>query len=108
MIRVLERLVETREKPKQISVDNAPEFISARLQSWCEDKSIELKFIQPGKPVQNAFVEPNNGSLRRERLDAYLFYSLADVRLMAEEWRQDYNSSRSHQVLGFVSPLEYR
>jgi len=108
VIRVLERLVQTRETPKQIRVDNGPEFISDRLQSWCKQRSIELKFIQPGKPVQNAFVERNNGSLRKELLDAYLFFTLAEVRKMAEEWRQDYNSARPHQALGFVPPLEYQ
>lgn len=107
VIRVLERLVETRETPKQIRVDNGPEFISDRLQSWCEQRNIELKFIQPGKPVQNAFVERNNGSIRKELLDAYLFFSLAEVRAMAEQWREDYNRARPHQALGFVPPLEY-
>ena len=107
VIRVLERLIETRDIPEKIRVDNGPEFISERLKAFCETKGIELKFIQPGKPVQNAFVERNNGSLRKELLDAYLFYSLAEVRIMAEEWRQDYNCSRPHQALGFVPPVEY-
>ena len=104
---MLERLIELREKPKRIRLDNGPEFISDRLAVFCEQKGIELKFIQPGKPVQNAFVERNNGSLRKELLDPYLFYSLAEVREMAEAWRQDYNGSRPHQALGFVPPLEY-
>jgi putative transposase len=107
VIRVLERLVEMRGKPKRIRVDNGPEFVSDRLQSWCEERNIELLFIQPGKPVQNAFIERNNGSLRRELLDAYHFFTLAEVRQMAEEWQQDYNCSRPHQALGFVPPLEY-
>jgi putative transposase len=107
VIRVLERLIEMREKPGRIRVDNGPEFISGRLASFCEQNGITLKFIQPGKPVQNAFVERNNGSLRKELLDAYLFYSLPEVRQMAEEWQNDYNSSRPHQSLGFVPPLEY-
>ena len=106
-IRVLEQLVETREKPKQIRVDNGPEFISDRLQNWCAERSIELKFIQPGKPAQNAYVERNNGSLTKELLNAYLFFSLTEVRHMAEDWRRDYNNSRPHQALDFVPPLEY-
>jgi putative transposase len=107
VIRVLDRVIEGRNKPSVIRVDNGPEFISERLQQWCESKEIRLQFIQPGKPVQNAFIERNNGSLRKELLDAYLFYSLQDVRMMAEEWRQDYNSERPHASLGFVPPLEY-
>ena len=107
VIRVLERLIEMRGKPLRIRVDNGPEFISDKLQLWCEENHIQLQFIQPGKPVQNAFVERNNGSIRRELLDAYLFFSLQEVRLMAEEWRQDYNAERPHETLGNVPPLEY-
>ena len=107
VIRVLERLVEMRSNPMKIRVDNGPEFISDRLQRWCEERNIQLVFIQPGKPVQNAFIERNNGSLRKELLDAYHFFTLDQVRVMAGEWRQDYNSQRPHQALGFVPPLEY-
>ena len=80
VIRVLDRLIETWGKPKTIRVDNGPEFISDRLQIWCEEKQISLQFIQPGKPVQNAFIERNNGSLRRELLDAYFSYFLQTVK----------------------------
>jgi putative transposase len=77
VIRTLNRLIETRTKPKFIRVDNGPEFISDRLHQWCEEHGIALQFIQPGKPMQNGFVERNNGSLRKELLDAYLFLHLA-------------------------------
>jgi putative transposase len=107
VIRTLNRLIETRSKPKVIRVDNGPEFISDRLQQWCDEQKIALQFIQPGKPSQNAFVERNNGSLRKELLDAYLFYSLQEVREMSEEWREDYNSERPHESLGNVPPIEF-
>src|SRR5437773_243812 len=107
VIRTLQRLIELRTKPQSIRVDNGPEFISNKLKQWCDDQQIRLQFIQPGKPVQNAFIERNNGSLRKELLDAYLFYSLSEVRIMAEEWRQDYNCQRPHQSLGFVPPVEF-
>lgn len=105
VIRVLERLLEYKGKPLSIRVDNGPEFISDRLQLWCEAKGIHLQFIQPGKPMQNGYVERNNGSLRKELLDAYLFYSLNEVRQMAEEWQQDYNNERPHDALGNVPPV---
>lgn len=107
VIRTLERLKATRGQPVLIRVDNGPEFISEKLHQWCEDNKIKLLFIQPGKPVQNAFIERNNGTLRKELLDAYLFGSLYEVRMMAEQWRQDYNCCRPHQSLGFVPPAEY-
>jgi putative transposase len=107
VIRTLQRLIEMRTKPQTIRVDNGPEFISDKLQQWCDDQQIRLQFIQPGKPVQNAFVERNNGSLRKELLDAYLFFSLPEVRQMAEEWQHDYNYQRPHQSLGFVPPVEF-
>jgi putative transposase len=66
---------------------------------WCENNNIQLQFIQSGKSVQNAFVERNNGWIRRELLDAYHFFILQEVRLMTEEWRQDYNSERPYETL---------
>lgn len=107
VIRTLNQLIETRSKPKTIRVDNGPEFISDRLQQWCDDHGITLQYIQPGKPMQNGYVERNNGSLRKELLDAYLFYSLQEVREMAWEWQRDYNWERPHESLGFVPPAEY-
>ena len=107
VIRTLQRLIEMRTKPQTIRVDNGPEFISDKLQQWCESQQIHLQFIQPGKPVQNGFVERNNGLIRKDVLNAYLFYNLQEVRIMVEEWRQDYNCQRPHQSLGFVPPIEY-
>jgi putative transposase len=107
VVRVLDRLIESRGKPKVIRVDNGPEFTSEVMKIWCEERKIELRFIQPGKPTQNGFIERQNGSMRRELLNAYLFYSLDEVRHMAEEWRYDYNHERPHEALGLVPPVEY-
>lgn len=107
VIRTLQRLIEMRTKPQVIRVDNGPEFISDKLQQWSDEHHIRLQFIQPGKPMQNGFVERNNGSLRKELLDAYLFYSLSEVRQMAEQWQQDYNYERPHDSLGNVPPIEF-
>ena len=109
VIRVLEKLIAERGCPANIRCDNGPEFISHKLEEWCsnESRKINLQFIQPGRPMQNAYIERKNGSLRRELLNAYLFYSLAEVRTMTEEWRVDYNDERPHKALGYLSPQRY-
>lgn len=109
VIRVLEKMISERGCPANIRCDNGPEFISHKLEEWCNDESrkINLQFIQPGRPMQNAYIERKNGSLRRELLNAYLFYSLVEVRTMTEEWRIDYNAERPHKALGYLSPLKY-
>ena len=109
VIRVLERLIVQRGCPANIRCDNGPEFISHKLEQWCshESRRISLQFIQPGRPMQNAYIERKNGSIRRELLNAYLFNSLAEVRIMSEEWRLDYNTERPHKSLGYLSPYKY-
>ena len=107
LIRVLEYLKEFRGLPHMIRVDNGPEFISHKLEFWCREHNISLAFIQPGKPMQNGYVERCNGNIRKELLNAYVFTTLDEVQEKAEEWRMDYNCSRPHQSLGFVPPVEY-
>ena len=109
VVRVLEQLVAERGCPAVMRCDNGPEFISHVLAIWCnhESRKITLQFIQPGKPMQNGYIERKNGSIRRELLNAYLFTSLAEVRILSAEWRLDYNTERPHKSLGYLSPLQY-
>lgn len=106
VIRVLEYLQEFRGLPKMIRVDNGPEFISHALDEWCRKRHITLAYIQPGKPMQNGFIERCNGSVRRELLNAHVFYSLKEVRQKIEEWMMDYNHCRPHEALGYRPPIE--
>lgn len=80
LIRVLEYLREFKGLPKMIRVDNGLEFLSVKLDVWCKEHHITLVFIQPGKPMQNAYVERCNRNIRRELLSAYVFTSLREVR----------------------------
>lgn len=107
VIRVLEYLREFKGLPKMIRVDNGPEFISHKLDGWCKHHKITLVYIQPGKPTQNAYVERCNGNIRRELLNAYVFYSLSEVRAKAEEWMDDYNHNRPHKALGYQPPVAF-
>jgi putative transposase len=108
VIRVLEQLKDSRQLPTQIRVDNGPEFDSAKLHAWCDNHNINLHFIQPGRPMQNGYVERFNGSFRTEILDAYTFGSLDDVRELAHEWMESYNYERPHDSLNGVPPALYR
>jgi putative transposase len=107
VIRVLEKITAARGKPLHLRTDNGPEFISFKLRQWCESHNITIQYIQPGRPMQNAYVERKNGSLRRELLNAYLFDNLWEVRVMCEEWRIYYNSQRPHKALKYLTPLKY-
>lgn len=106
LLRVLERLKEVHGLPKMIRVDNGPEFISQKLDHWCKENSIQLTFIQPGKPTQNAYIERMNGSLRRELLNTYVFRTLDEVREKTEEWMLDYNTNRPHKSLNYHTPMQ--
>jgi putative transposase len=107
VIRVLEIIILWRGAPKQIRMDNGPELISQRLEHWAKEHSIELAHIQPGKPAQNAYIERFNRTFREEVLDAYLFSSLEEVRLVVEAWLETYNAVRPHESLHGLSPYQF-
>ncbi|GAA5022067.1 transposase [Marivirga lumbricoides] len=107
VIRVLEELQDWRGLPEGIRVDNGPEFIAQRLADWCESKGITLQFIQPGRPMQNGYVERFNKTYRDEILDRYLFLDLNEVRQFTTEWMEDYNNFRPHDSLKDCTPTEY-
>jgi putative transposase len=106
VIRTLDKLILERGKPDMIRVDNGPEFISDKLDNWCKDSGIQLVFIQPGKPMQNGFIERLNGSLRRELLNAYIFRTIHEVRQEVTIWKDDYNFHRPHDSLNNKTPME--
>lgn len=104
----LERLVRERGKPNEIVLDNGPELRSTALDRWATGHGIALRFIDPGKPVQNAVCESFNGRLRDECLNQHWFLSLHDARTVLEGWRVDYNQVRPHGALGHRTPEAVR
>jgi putative transposase len=105
--RVLDRIALTRGVPDVITVDNGPEFISKALDLWAYDNKVKLRFIQPGKPTQNAYIESFNGKFRDECLNEHVFVSLQSAQQIIETWRQDYNSERPHSSLNDLTPEEF-
>ncbi len=90
-----------------IAVDNGPEFTSRVLDAWAYRNAVRLHFIQPGRPIQNRFVESFNGKFREECLNEHWFLGLEDARRIVEAWRRDYNGVRPHSSLGNLPPAEF-
>lgn len=107
IVRALDELVEIRGAPKRMRLDNGPEFISQALADWAARHAVQLQFIQPGKPTQNAYIERFNRTFRTEILDCYVFMSLSEVRDMTQDWLKRYNEQRPHESLGNLPPRQY-
>lgn len=107
VIRQLEQLVGWRGLPQKIRVDNGPEFIATALGEWTKSKGIELKFIEPGKPYQNGYMERFNRSFREEVLDNYCFARLCEAQTMAHAWMWIYNNQRPHSALSNKPPVTF-
>ena len=108
VLSTLETLKHDERRPNAITVDNGSEFTSRQLDIWAYLNQVQLDFIRPGKPVENAYIESFNGRLRDECLNTHLFFSLAEVHSELERWRVDYNTVRPHSAIGQISPVEYR
>ncbi len=108
VVKVLQRLVKERGKPRRIRVDNGPEFIANALREWSEENEVALQFIQPGRPMQNAFIERFNRSYRTAVLDASHFMDLQQVQELSDGFLEDYNNHRPHEALENQSPVQYR
>ena len=104
---VLERLAGTRGVPSGIVCDNGPEFAGRALDQWAHRRGVRLLFIQPGKPVQNAFAGSFNGRLRDECLNETWFWTLAEAQVTIEAWRIEYNTARPHSGLAARTPSEF-
>ena len=104
---VMERLADTRGLPRSITVDHGPEFEGQVLDAWAYEAKVQLSFIRPGKPNENAYIESFNGKFRDECLNEHWFVTMKHARQIIENWRIEYNTEREHSSLGKLTPQEY-
>jgi len=105
--RTLDAIATFRGYPRAIRTDQGPEFTGKALDQWAYEHQVELKLIQPGKPMQNGYIESFNGKFRDECLNEHWFQDLAHTRQLISEWRVDYNEQRPHSSLDYQTPLEF-
>jgi putative transposase len=105
--RILDQIALERGYPQRVRVDNEPEFTSKAFEQRAQSHKVQLDFIKPGCPAQNAYIERFNRTYRQEILDFYLFISLADVREMSETWLHTYNHQRPHDALHGLTPAAF-
>ena len=106
VIRALNQIIEWRGQPGIIRCDNGPEYISELLKNWAEVRGIQLEFIQPGKPRQNAYIERYNRTVRYDWLAQFLFDSIEEVQEYATRWLWTYNHERPNMGLGGITPIQ--
>lgn len=108
VVRTLERVCDWRGYPQAIRCDNGPEFTSEVFVEWCQSRNILIRYIEPGEPNQNAYIERFNRTYREEVLDSYLFEDLDDVREITNNWLIGYNEKRPHDALNGLPPAIFR
>lgn len=107
VVRTLEQLIEWKGKPAAIRCDNGPEYTGNVLISWAARQNIDLRFIQPGKPQQNAYIERYNRTVRYDWPGQYLFTSLDELQDDATRWQWFYNHERPNMALNGYTPMQH-
>jgi len=105
--RVLDRAALFRGYPLAVRTDNGPEFTSRVFMAWAQAHGVRHILIQPGRPMQNGYIESFNGKFRDEHLNEQWFENLHQARIAAAVWRQDYNEVRPHGSLGRIPPARF-
>ena len=107
VIEVLKRLFAKHGIPEFLRSDNGPEFIAKAIQQWLQKSGIKTQYIDPGAPWQNGHIESFHDKLRDECLNSHLFLSVAEARVVVEDWRIEYNTIRPHSSIGRIPPAAY-
>lgn len=106
VITIIEATIKRYGAPKHIRSDNGPEFIAYAVQDWLKDLEIEILYIKPGSPWENAYIESFHDKLRDELLNREIFGSLREAQIILESWRCEYNEDRPPSSLGYQTPSE--
>jgi len=93
--------------PEHLRSDNGGEFIAHAVRQWLADAGAATLYIEPASPWQNGFVESFHGRLRDELLDREALGSLAEAKVVVEDWRRSYNEQRPHSSLGYQTPAAF-
>ena len=104
VIDVLSDLFIVRGVPGHVRSDNGPEFAATAVKGWIKGVGARTAFIEPGSPWENGYVESFNGKLRDELLNAEVFNTLAEAKVLIEQWRRHYNTVRPHSSLHYRPP----
>jgi transposase InsO family protein len=107
VIGVLDYLFAVRGAPQFIRSDNGPEFMAQAIKRWLGDKKVGTLYIEPGSPWENGYIESFHGRLRDEFLNRELFYSVKEAKVLAENWRLEYNQHRPHSGLDYMTPAAF-
>lgn len=107
VIREFEDIAFERGLPEMVRFDNGSEFTSLAMLRWSAERKIQMHFIAPGKPTQNANIESLNGKIRDELLNMHSFTTIFEARRSADAWRADYNDVRPHSALDLQTPREF-
>ena len=107
VVRVLERLRADIGLPQTIVTDNGPEFAGRTLDACAYAAGVAIRFIRPGKPIENAYVESFNGKFRDECLNEHWFLNMVDAQIQIEAWRIDYHTVRPHRSLQNRTPDQF-
>jgi len=107
VVKTLQTVASMRGLPSCIHCDNGAEFTSKAMDQWAYENKVVINFSRPGKPTDNAIIESFNGRFREECLSIHWFLSLEDAKSKIEEWRMEYNESRPHMSLNYMTPQEY-
>jgi transposase InsO family protein len=107
VVATLERLFKEHGAPRFIRSDNGPEFVALAVKNWLTKSGVGTLYIEPGSPWQNAYSESFNSRFRDELLDREIFTTLAEAKVLVEEYRREYNAERPHSSLSYQTPAAF-